>query len=83
MKGEHRVGDLVHIPQAVALIDCDSTTLNDPQLTIPLRVEETDAPKLGVVTEASTRGDYVRVFCDGTLWSVKNDSVYSLEKKGT
>lgn len=74
-----KVGDLVHIPQSVSLIDCPPA--DDPQLTIPLRIKETTAPELGVVTGLSQSG-YVRVFCDGTNWSVKDGSVYTLPIPG-
>ena len=77
----HEKGDLVHVPQAVLLIDCESSTARDPQLTIPLRVEETGAPTLGVVTETSIHGGYVRIFCDGSVWAVKNESIYALKKR--
>jgi membrane protein implicated in regulation of membrane protease activity len=77
----HRKGDLVHIPQAVVLVAADNETGDDPQLTIPLRIEETDAPKLGVVVASSEIGGYVRVFCDGDTWSVKNDNVYTLKER--
>jgi len=70
-----KVGDLVHIPQSVNLIDCPPT--DDPQLTIPLRIKETTAPELGVVTGLSHYG-YVRVFCNGTNWSVKDGNIYAL-----
>jgi hypothetical protein len=71
-----RVGDLVHIPQASELIDCPADTMNDPQLTIPLRVVETSEPRVGVVTEVSRAGGYVRVFCDGSHWSIRDTGVY-------
>ena len=77
----YKKGDLVHIPQAVLLIDCDSDACDDPQLTIPLRVEETDSPKVGVVTSAGYQTGYVRVYCEGNLWSVKDESIYSLSKR--
>jgi hypothetical protein len=76
----HRVGDLVHIPQCVSLIDCGGEEDGDPQLTIPLRVQETTEPSIGVITRASEHG-YVRVFCNGTSWSVKHGSIYTLEKR--
>jgi membrane protein implicated in regulation of membrane protease activity len=76
----YKKGDLVHIPQAVTLIDCANQPVHDPQMTIPLRVEETSAPKVGVVTDISKQGGYIRVYCDGNMWSVKNDSVYILNK---
>ena len=44
MKEASKVGDLVHIPQSVVLIDCDPTT--DPQLSIPLKILETDSPRV-------------------------------------
>ena len=78
--GAHRTGDLVHIPQAVVLIDCDNDETGDPQLTIPLRVEETDRPKIGVITGVDVRGAYVKVYCEGNTWSVKNDSIYTVTR---
>tara|TARA_R110000824_G_scaffold390954_1_gene588480 strand:+ start:7564 stop:7818 length:255 start_codon:yes stop_codon:yes gene_type:complete len=75
---EHRIGDLVHIPQAVVLIDYDTDTQEDPQLTIPLNIHETQKPEIAVVTNASDVG-YLRVFWGGKCWSVKNDRVYSLK----
>jgi len=75
MRGACKIGDLVHIPQSVDLIDCDIEA--DPQLTIPLRVKETKVPLLGVVTGISKYG-YVRVYCDGINWSVKDGSIYAL-----
>ena len=75
MKDSCKVGDLVHIPQSVILIDCDPTT--DPQLTIPLKVLETKEPRLGVVVTDPQYG-YLRVYCDGVNWSVKDKSVYKL-----
>ncbi len=74
----HELGDLVHIPQAVDLIDCEP--MEDPQLTIPLRVQQTLGPTIGVVTRV-TDGGYVRVYCEGNSWSVRNNNVYTL--KGT
>ena len=76
--GAHKKGDLVHIPQAVVLIDCDNAAVDDPQLTIPLRVEETQCPRIGVVTGVSEGAGYVKVYCDGNTWSVKNDNIYTV-----
>ena len=73
-----RIGDLVHIPQATELIDCEATSVNDPQLTIPLRVVRVESPKVGVVTETSAHGGYVKVYCDGEHWAILDTSVYSL-----
>lgn len=78
---ECQIGDLVHIPQATELIDCETASVNDPQLTIPLRVMTVESPKVGVVTEVSQSGGYVRVYCEGSHWSIRDDSVYSLEKE--
>ena len=75
MREACKVGDLVHIPQSVVLIDCDPTT--DPQLSIPLKILETDSPRLGVVVTNPQHG-YVRVYCDGVSWSVKDKSIYKL-----
>lgn len=77
----HKKGDLVHIPQAVLLIDCDNTVDEDPQLTIPLKVAETDSPTIGVVTGISRDAGYIKVYCDGNVWSVKNDSIYTVEHR--
>jgi hypothetical protein len=74
-----RIGDLVHIPQATELIDCGANSINDPQLTIPLRVVRVDSPKVGVVTETSRNGGYVRVYCEGSHWSILDTNVYSLQ----
>jgi len=71
----YRVGDLVHIPQSVVMIDCDNK--EDPQLTMPLRIHQTKAPTLGVVTSISNTG-YVQVYCDGSRWSVQNNKIYML-----
>jgi len=70
----HQIGDLVHIPQSVDLIDCLGI---DPQLTIPLRVYQTPRPQIGVITDISAEG-YLRVYCEGTQWAVKGRSVYKL-----
>ncbi len=72
----YQVGDLVHIPQAVDLIDCENA--EDPQLTIPLRVQQTEAPTIGVITRTSEAG-YVRVYCEGDSWAVRNSSIYALK----
>ena len=77
----HKKGDLVHIPQAVMLIDCDNNAADDPQLTIPLKIEETKCPKIGVVTAASPDAGYIKVYCDGNTWSVKNDSIYTVDHR--
>ncbi len=80
MNGFHRVGDLVHIPQAVTLIDCDEP-YDDAQLTIPLRMEQTASPMIGVVTRVSEDTGYVKVYCDGSLWSVKNANIYAARER--
>ena len=74
--GSHRKGDLVHIPQAVEMIECDPAA--DKQLTIPLRVKKTDSPQIGVVTDGTYSTGYARVFSDGSVWSVKQEHLYSL-----
>ena len=73
----HKVGDLVHIPQAVRLIDCEYSPEQDPQLIIPLDMHETDKPELAVIVNTSD-GGYLRVFCCGRRWSVRDDRVYGL-----
>lgn len=76
---EHKTGDLVHIPQAVTLIDRDSKGEDNAQLTIPLRIEETKYPTIGIVASAPSETGYVRVFCKGSFWDVKQDNVYTVE----
>ena len=77
----HQKGDLVHIPQAVEMIECDVPPLDgEMQLTIPLRIKKTDSPQLGVVTDGSYAGGYARVFSEGALWSVKNENLYVLNE---
>jgi len=77
----YKKGDLVHIPQSVVLVDHDLSMAHDPQLTIPLRIEEVDSPKLGVVTDVSSKGGYVRVFCEGDMWSVEPSKIYFLSER--
>jgi hypothetical protein len=74
MNKMHQIGDLVHIPQSVHLIDCDFEA--HPQLTIPLKVKETTCPQIGVVMRVEE--GYVRVFCEGAPWAIKANSVYKL-----
>ena len=80
MSGAYRVGDLVHVPQSVDLIDCGRRSKDDPQLTIPLRVLQTQAPKIGVITDLGNEG-YIRIYCEGAHWSVRNQSIYKLGDK--
>ncbi len=40
MKKDYMIGDLVHIPQAVELLDCPS---DGAQLNIPLRIQTTES----------------------------------------
>lgn len=75
MRKDYMIGDLVHIPQAVELLDC---TNDGAQLSIPTRVQTTEAPQVGIVTEAPSHGDYVKVLCDGDFWTVRTHSVYSV-----
>jgi len=78
-KTECEIGDLVHIPQAIQLVDLYPWTPDDPQMPIPLRVDITECPKIGVVTHASTADGYLRVLCEGDIWSVQTASVYALK----
>jgi hypothetical protein len=79
MEGTHKVGDLVHIPQSVDLIEYNPQDDYNAQLTIPLRVSETQAPSIGVITRRAEDG-YVRVYCNGTNWAVKGRNVYPLAR---
>jgi len=74
---QYNKGDLVHIPQSVTLIGSDDCE-GDPQLTIPLRIKQTDAPAVGVVTAMCDGAGYLTVYCEGDEWTVKSGSVYSL-----
>jgi len=75
MKESYQIGDLVHIPQSVRLLDYE----DDPagQLNIPTRVLDTDTPTLGVITSILAQG-YVKIYCEGDSWSVRDESVYKL-----
>ena len=77
MKEAYQIGDLVHIPQAVKLLDWCTPVDEQGQLAIPSRVKLTHAPTLGVVTQYTQCG-YIQVFCDGTNWSVLNSNVYKV-----
>jgi hypothetical protein len=73
----YKTGDLVHIPQAVTLVQCPYEPPEDPQLTIPLSFHETDRPEIALVVDTTAFG-YVRVLWSGKTWSVKDDSVYGV-----
>ena len=75
MWAPYRIGELVHIPQSVRLLDCDDP--DSPQLSIPLRFRETTTPELAIVTGRPLNG-YVRIFCQGGTWSVKDQNIYRL-----
>lgn len=73
----YQIGDLVHIPQAVELLWCGrGPGAQDRQLTIPLAIEETRSPQLGIVTELAPSFGYVSVYSQGKMWTVKNDNIY-------
>ena len=71
-----KIGDLVHIPQATELVECNTAEVGDPQLVIPLRLRETTKPEEGIDTRVSRSGGYIQVYCVGGQWSVKDTSVY-------
>jgi hypothetical protein len=81
MKMTPQIGDLVHVPQAVELIDCNMELADDPQLTIPLRVHITDVPKVALVAQVSVAGMYARILYDGVLWSVRDDNLYPIRSR--
>lgn len=79
MPSTPRVGDLVHIPQAVDLIHhvpSPQQSSRNYQLTIPLTVRRTEGPTVAIVTEVAYQ--YVKIFCEGETWSVKPENIYSL-----
>ena len=78
MDKDYRIGDLVHIPQAVELIDLIDRHGDGAQLSIPLRVQTTQKPIVGIVAEAPRNAGYLMVLCDGDIWSVRTQSVYSV-----
>ncbi len=74
----------MHIPQAVQLVECDGPLDHlhkETQLTIPLSVQITESPKLGVITEVETPGACVRVFAEGTVWTVRKENIYTVEER--
>jgi len=75
MKENYQIGDLVHVPQSVRLLNYE----DDPgaQLNIPTRVLKTNTPTLGVITNILTQG-YIKIYCEGDSWSVRDESVYKL-----
>jgi hypothetical protein len=78
----YSIGELVHIPQAVTLVHHTEIEGDQgAQLCIPLRTEETAAPTVGIVTNHDRRPGYIRVYCEGSTWSVKEDRVFSLETR--
>ena len=77
MSARWHVGELVHIPQAVELVDCGAQVPDDPQLTIPLAIHHTEKPEVGVVLGPPKYG-YLRILWDGRSWSVKDNNVYNL-----
>ncbi len=74
---KNNIGDLVHIPQSVTLIAHNDSEA-DAQLTIPLRIKETEFPSVGIVTSKTQQNGYLKVYCDGDEWSVDSDSVYTI-----
>ena len=80
MRRKYRVGELVHIPQATTLMECNFDAAADPaQLLIPLRVLETRRPEVGIITQTSS-SEYVGVFCAGDVWTVSNHNIYKLQE---
>jgi hypothetical protein len=77
MDTQYQIGDLVHIPQAVTLLDCEVIGGRSEQFNIPTRVMETPSPMLGVITHVLGSG-YIKVYCGGDCWSVRDESVYKI-----
>jgi hypothetical protein len=77
MRDDYQVGDLVHIPQAVKLVECPQFATSQGQMVIPSRIMETREPKLGVVMECPSQG-YLKIYCDGSDWSVRYQNVFKL-----
>lgn len=78
MSAYYTVGDLVHIPQSVDLLDCRPSPEDEAQLSIPHRVWATQTPHIGVVVGFAASG-YLQVFCEGGHWSVALKNVYPIE----
>ena len=76
----YRKGDLVHIPQAVYLFECDANSggnkLGVSQVMMPFGVKTTASPVLGVVTEPPDSSGFVQVYSDGHEWLVKSQNIY-------
>jgi hypothetical protein len=79
MTVSYEIGDLVHIPQATELIDCEFVEEVQEQLTIPLRLVQTNRPEIGVITYANDRG-LLRVLWDGVVWSINEKNVFKLKE---
>tara|TARA_A100001515_G_C4437703_1_gene165903 strand:- start:218 stop:475 length:258 start_codon:yes stop_codon:yes gene_type:complete len=76
----YRKGDLVHIPQAVYLFECDGTSygnkIGSSQVMMPFAIKTTASPVLGVVTEPPDSSGFVQVYSDGHEWLVKSQNIY-------
>ena len=73
-----RLSEVMEIVEGYELLDCNN---DGAQLSIPLRVQTTQNPKIGVVTETNMGADYLMVLCDGDIWSVRSQSVYNMSEK--
>ena len=71
MTVSYEIGDLVHIPQATELIDCEFEEEVQEQLTIPLRLVQTNRPEIGVIS-MSRRPKWRLIFV--TVTSMDNPS---------
>tara|TARA_R110000751_G_scaffold100667_1_gene194638 strand:- start:1105 stop:1359 length:255 start_codon:yes stop_codon:yes gene_type:complete len=71
-------GGLVHIPQSVTLVAHDNDVIEYHSLPIPLSVYETLKPTLGVVTDLNKQHGYIRIWCEGTQWSVSPGDIYPI-----
>ena len=79
----YRKGDLVHIPQAVNLFECEvRPTAREakcmPQMWMPFGIKTTVSPVLGVVTQPPDASGFVHVYSDGHEWRVKSQNIYIL-----
>ena len=71
-----QVGDLVHIPASVPLLQFAT----DKGHRMPLSSFTTEEPTLGVVIQSLPDG-YKEIFCRGEKWAVPARSLYKIKEE--